>query len=106
MNGNGKLYTSVRLDKALKDIVYAYNKQEKAIAEREGVEPKYLPHFSCHILRHTFCSRLCERDVNMKVIQTIMGHANIKITMDIYAEVSEEKKRFEMDKLAKELDVF
>ncbi len=27
-----------------------------------------------------------------------MGHANIKITMDIYAEVSEEKKRFLMSK--------
>ncbi len=103
---NGKVYTSNRLDKVLTDIVNSYNKQEKAIAEREGVEPEYLPHFSCHILRHTFCTRLCERDVNLKVIQTIMGHANIKITMDIYAEVSEEKKRSEIDKLAKELDVF
>lgn len=35
-----------------------------------------------------------------------MGHANIKITMDIYAEVSEDKQRQEMEKLASELDVF
>lgn len=42
----------------------------------------------------------------MKVIQTIMGHANIKITMDIYAEVSEEKKRTEIQKLAEDWDLF
>lgn len=103
---NGNLYSAPRLDKALSDIVAAYNKQEEAVAKYEGREPIYLPHFSCHNLRHTFCTRLCERDVNIKVIQSIMGHANIKITMDIYAEVSEEKKRMEMDKLASELDVF
>ena len=44
--------------------------------------------------------------MNLKVIQTIMGHASIKITMDIYAEVSEEKILAEIDKMACELDVF
>ena len=57
-------------------------------------------------MRHTFCTRLCERDVNVKVIQTIMGHASIKITLDIYAEVSKEKQLEEINKLADELDVF
>ncbi len=90
----------------LSDIVKAYNKQEEAIAKAEDREPHFLPHFSCHVLRHTFCTRLCERDVNLKVIQTVMGHANIKITMDIYAEVSEEKQRMEIEKMADELDVF
>ena len=103
---NGTVYTCCRLDKVLRDIVDSYNKQETAIAEREGREPEYLPHFSCHILRHTFCTRLCEQDVNIKVIQTLMGHANIRITMDIYAEVSEEKKRSELERLADELEIF
>ena len=35
-----------------------------------------------------------------------MGHASIKITMDIYAEVSERKQKEEIDRLAQELDVF
>ena len=29
----------------------------------------------------------------MKVIQDIMGHADISTTMDIYAEATEEKKK-------------
>lgn len=103
---NGTIYTSMRLDKALKDIVRAYNNQEMVIAEYEHRAPELLPHISNHMLRHTFCTRLCERDVNLKVIQTVMGHASINITMDIYAEVSEEKKLAEIDKLADELDIF
>ena len=103
---NGSVYTSNRLDKALDDIVKAYNKQEEALAEHEEREPLLLPHISNHMLRHTFCTRLCERDVNVKVIQTIMGHASIKITLDIYAEVSKEKQLEEINKLADELDVF
>ncbi len=103
---NGNVYTSMRLDKALSDIVKSYNKQEEMLAEIEEREPILLPHISNHTLRHTFCTRLCERDVNIKVIQTVMGHASIKITMDIYAEVSELKQKEEIDRLAQELDVF
>lgn len=105
-NQNGGVYTSMRLDKALKDIVAAYNAQEEKVAEIEEREPEFLPHISNHILRHTFCTRLCERDVNIKVIQTVMGHSSIKITMDIYAEVSKEKQRQEIERLANELNVF
>lgn len=103
---NGNVYTSMRLDKVLSDIVKSYNKQEEKLAEIEDRDPIFLPHISNHTLRHTFCTRLCERDVNIKVIQTIMGHASIKITMDIYAEVSEQKQKEEIDRLAQELDVF
>ena len=102
----GNVYSSIRLDYALKTIVEAHNKQEEAIAAVENRHPFYLPHISNHMLRHTFCSRLCERDVNIKVIQTLMGHASINITLDIYAEVSKEKQFEEIDKLAAEIDVF
>ena len=43
--------------------------------------------------RHTFCTRLCERETNLKIIQSIMGHKDIQTTMDIYAEATEEKKQ-------------
>jgi len=105
-NQGGNVYTSSRLDKALKDIVKSYNEQEEMIAEIEDREPFLLPHISNHMLRHTFCTRLCERDVNIKVIQMVMGHASIKITMDIYAEVSKEKQISEINRMSDELNVF
>jgi len=52
-----------------------------------------------HILRHTFCTRFCENETNLKVIQEIMGHADISTTMDVYAEATQEKKKESMTSL-------
>lgn len=51
-----------------------------------------LPDFSAHDLRHTFCTRLCENESNVKLIQEIMGHSSIQVTMNVYAEVHGEQK--------------
>ena len=40
------------------------------------------------------------------VVQSIMGHANIETTMDIYAEVTDAKKQEAIENLAHKLDVF
>lgn len=69
------------------------NTEEILTAKREKREPVILPKFSCHITRHTFCTRMCENEVNVKLIQTIMGHTDIKTTLDIYAEITETKKK-------------
>ena len=77
----------------IKRILNQYNADEVVRAKKERREPIILPDFSCHHLRHTFCTRLCEHETNLKVIQAIMGHKNIETTMDIYAEATEEKKQ-------------
>lgn len=74
-------------------IVDSYNKQETEASMNEGRDPLILPDFSPHILRHTFCTRLCENGVNLKVVQEIMGHSSFRITMDIYNDVSENLKK-------------
>ena len=58
-----------------------------------------LPHFSNHNLRHTFCTRLCENESNIKVIQSIMGHSDIQTTLDIYADCTADKKQEVMESL-------
>ncbi len=42
----------------------------------------------------------------MKVIQAVMGHASIETTLDIYAEVTDMKKKEALQKLSQKLDVF
>lgn len=81
------------INRAIKRIYTAYNEQERAQAKREHREPILIPHFSCHSLRHTFCTRFCENETNVKVIQEIMGHSDISTTMNIYAEATENKKK-------------
>ena len=55
-----------------------------------------LPDFSCHSLRHTFTTRMCEAGVNVKAMQEILGHADAETTMDIYAEATDDLKRSEL----------
>lgn len=72
---------------------------KKARAATEHREAVVIPHFSVHNLRHTFCTRFCENETNIKVIQDIMGHADISTTMNIYAEATESKKRESFENL-------
>lgn len=92
-NRFGKVHSPHAINRALERIRAACNEQEKERAKRERREPVIIPHFSVHNLRHTFCTRFCENETNIKVIQEIMGHADIETTMNIYAEATESKKK-------------
>lgn len=76
----------------LLNIVNRYN---SSVGEIE------LPHISAHVLRHTGCTRMAEAGIDPKVLQYIMGHSKISVTMDVYNHISTERNRKEMDKLEK-----
>jgi len=105
-NRFGNVHNPQAINRAIKRIYESYNAEEVVKAKKEHREPVIIPHFSCHHLRHTYCSRLCENETNIKLIQEIMGHANFETTMDIYAEVTESKKQESFKKLALTVDVF
>lgn len=91
-SSSGNVTLPQEVNKAIHSITADYNKQEKAAAKKERRSPLLIPEFSAHHLRHTFCTRFCENESNLKVIQSVMGHSDISTTMDIYAEATEEKK--------------
>lgn len=97
--GEGKVYLPGMINRTIHAICADYNKEEAAKADAENRDPILLPNFSCHHLRHTFCTRFCENETNLKVIQEIMGHADITTTMDVYAEATQEKKKASMTAL-------
>lgn len=97
--GDGKVYLPNAINRTIRSICADYNKEEESKAKEENRDPVLLPKFSCHILRHTFCTRFCENETNLKVIQEIMGHADISTTMDVYAEATQEKKKESMTSL-------
>lgn len=105
-NKMGSLHNPHCVNSAIKRIYQMHNATEIIDAKKERREPVIIPHFSCHILRHTFCSRLCENEVNIKVIQEIMGHANVETTLDIYTEVNFNKKQESLEALSKRMDFF
>ena len=93
VNNNNEVYHPASINKALYRMQKVYNEQEKEQATIEDREPVFLPRFSVHSFRHTFCTRFCENESNIKVIQEIMGHKDIKTTMNIYAEATDNKKQ-------------
>lgn len=90
-NRFGKLLLPSSVNRAIARISDAYNAEETVRAAREKREPVLIPHFSAHHIRHTFATRLCEHESNLKVIQSIMGHADITTTMNIYAEATKNR---------------
>ena len=105
-NRFGNVHNPQTVNRTIKRILENYNAEEILNAKKERRQPIILPHFSCHHLRHTFCTRLCENESNLKVIQAVMGHANIETTMDIYAEATAEKKKEVIENLSKNIKLF
>ncbi len=96
INRFGECQHQGTLNKALRRIIRDCNDE---IIEKEGMDAVLLPRFSCHILRHTFTTRMCEAGVNIKVMQEVLGHKDISTTMNIYADVTKELETTEFENL-------
>lgn len=101
----GMPYSIASINQIIARIVKRYNQQETETAGKENRDPELLPVFSPHILRHTFCTRFCENETNVKVIQEIMGHRDITTTMDIYSHVTKEKSTEIMNDLGNKIKI-
>lgn len=85
LNRFGRVYDPSSINRSLSRIVEKYNSEHEDMEELT-----VLPHLSCHCLRHTYAIILCERDVNIKVMQMLLGHKDISTTMDIYIQIHQE----------------
>ncbi len=80
LNRNGRLLTNSNYDRYLQKI-----------CDKAGIE-----RISMHVLRRTFATRAIESGMKPKVLQKILGHANISMTMDLYVHVAEDEIEKEM----------
>lgn len=55
--------------------------------------------FSGHTFRHTFATRCFEHEIDPKVVQSYLGHASVKMTLDLYTHVTKEKSFNDIEKL-------
>lgn len=58
-----------------------------------------IEHFSAHALRDTFATRYIEHGGSPQVLKTILGHASLAMTMDLYSHVMPNTKQEEMEKI-------
>ena len=77
-----------------------FNSELKQICQSLQSENDNFPVISPHSLRHTFATRGLENGIKPKVMQTILGHSTLSMTMDLYAHVLPNAKAEELEKLA------
>lgn len=58
------------------------------ICDRIGIR-----HIKFHGLRHTFATRMIENKVDIKTASVILGHSDVKITMNTYVHPTDDGKR-------------
>ena len=58
-----------------------------------------LPSYSFHALRHTFATRCIEKNFDAKSLSEILGHSDVKITLNRYVHPSMDLKRSHMERL-------
>ena len=96
VNRFGNVQHQGTLNKALRRIIRDCN--DEILENADGKEVTLLPPFTCHGLRHTFATRMCEANVNMKIVQKILGHADIGTTMNIYTDATKDFEKKGMEK--------
>ena len=68
------------------------SKAAKAAQDEHRASPDYVWFsFRAHDLRHTFATALYDAGVDVKAAQYFLGHADIRMTMDLYTHLSRER---------------
>ena len=58
-----------------------------------------LPHITPHVFRHTFCTNMANKGMDIKTLQYIMGHSEADITLNVYTHATYERAADQMSKL-------
>ena len=75
------------------------NKCVARVVERVNQRGCAMQRISVHALRDTFATRAIEYGMPPEILKAVMGHADIRMTLNLYAQVTEQRKNEEMLKI-------
>ena len=70
-----------------------------AVAKYNRIYRVQLPKITPHICRHTYCSNMAKSGMNPKVLQYLMGHSDISVTLNTYTHLKLDDAKEEIDRL-------
>ena len=94
-----------RFNTPLNSVIYsdAIRSVIRRINETRSLDNQF-DFFSGHTFRHTFATRCLEAGIQPKVVQSYLGHATLKMTMDLYTHVTNEKATEDIERIVKGKD--
>ena len=81
--------TQESMIRLLKLIIKKANVWEQLRAEAENREPVVVPVHTPHYWRHTFTTRLVEKQVPYESLKVLLEHSSIKTSIDVYTHISQ-----------------
>lgn len=96
--GMGSPCSRYIVDKEVKKVIKRIREKEAVLAVQEQRGLKIIRDFHPHTLRHTFATRCFENKMEPKVVQSLLGHSSISITLNIYTHVLDNKMDEEIKK--------
>lgn len=67
---------------------------------RKYLEKAGVKYRKFHTLRHTFATRCIHCGIDIKTLSEILGHSNVKITLEYYCHTTMEQKKKQMNRLS------
>ncbi|MBR4779742.1 MAG: site-specific integrase [Lachnospiraceae bacterium] len=92
----------ILIDKNMKPKVALHieNEMRWAMHKYNLLHPETpLPHITPHVFRHTFCTDMYNRGMDAKSLQYVMGHSEVRTTMNIYTHGDFERAQKAYDKV-------
>ena len=80
------------------DVVYEPRTYEDLF--KRTLKAAGIPDINFHALRHTFATRALEAGMDIKVLSSILGHAQASTTLNLYAHALPDHKRLSMEKMS------
>ena len=74
---------------------------QHAVDKYNSIYRVQLPKITPHVCRHTYCSNMAKSGMNPKVLQYLMGHSDISVTLNTYTHLKLDDAREEVEKLAR-----
>lgn len=69
---------------------------QHAVERYNSIYKVQLPKITPHVCRHTYCSNMAKSGMNPKVLQYLMGHSDISVTLNTYTHLKLDDARNEM----------
>lgn len=83
-----------------KVALHIENEMRCAMKKYKKLHPEQpLPHITPHVFRHTFCTNMANKGMDIKTLQYLMGHSDVGVTLNVYTHASYDRAVEQMAKI-------